>query len=86
MALGGLACNMKDIEMGIRLLANSTSGIDAEEVVQQIYLKRSDSNVKDNSRQNIQRAFVDVTLFSFTFLNYPLMSFVVIAIRLHKQC
>ncbi|VDK84072.1 unnamed protein product [Litomosoides sigmodontis] len=59
-ALGGLACDMKDIEMGIRLLANSASGIDAEKVVHEIYLKQSDSNANDSSRRNIQRAFIDM--------------------------
>lgn len=56
-----MPCDMKDIELGIRLLANSTkdSGIDTEKLIHQIYLNRGDSNIKN--RGNIQRAFIDVT-------------------------
>ncbi|CAG9537842.1 unnamed protein product [Cercopithifilaria johnstoni] len=59
-AVGRMACDMKDIKMAIEVLANSTegSGIDTEEVVHQIYLNRTDSNI--NSRRNIQRAFIDM--------------------------
>ncbi|VBB34456.1 unnamed protein product, partial [Acanthocheilonema viteae] len=59
-AIGRLSCDMKDIEMGIRVLANSSkkSEIDITEIVRQIYLNRGDSNI--NGRQNIQRAFIDM--------------------------
>uniref|UniRef100_A0A915PTH5 Carboxylic ester hydrolase n=1 Tax=Setaria digitata TaxID=48799 RepID=A0A915PTH5_9BILA len=59
-AIGRLPCNMKDIELGIQLIADNAkeNGIDAEQVIGQIYLNRKHDST--NSRENIRRAFIDM--------------------------
>lgn len=68
-AIGRLACDMEDIKMGIQLIANTVKGskIDAEQVIGQIYLNRGNGDI--SNRQNIQRAFIDVTWKLFFFFS-----------------
>ncbi|MCP9260792.1 Carboxylic ester hydrolase [Dirofilaria immitis] len=60
-AIGRLACDMKDIQMGIQLVTDKIKGneINAEQLISQIYLNRN-SGDDINSRRNIQRAFIDM--------------------------
>ncbi|EJW88146.1 hypothetical protein WUBG_00941 [Wuchereria bancrofti] len=62
-AIGRLACDMKNIKAGIELIKNSVKDeIDAEQVISEIYLNRDNKcdNI-NNSRRNVQRAFINVT-------------------------
>ncbi|VDM97528.1 unnamed protein product, partial [Onchocerca ochengi] len=59
-AIGRLACDMKNIEMAIHIVEDKIKGneIDAQRLINQIYLNRNNGNV--NNRRNIQRAFIDM--------------------------
>ncbi|OZC06310.1 Carboxylesterase [Onchocerca flexuosa] len=59
-AIGRLECNMRDIEVGIQIVADKIKGneVDAQRLINQVYLNRNNGNV--NNRRNIQRAFIDM--------------------------
>ncbi|VDK29978.1 unnamed protein product [Gongylonema pulchrum] len=59
-AMGHMACDMKDIELGVRIVAEAVEGSDANvrQFINEIYLNRGNGNLSDKS--NIRRAFIDM--------------------------